>query len=246
MTQAENISNQLEALKKDIATKQRALQRAKRTAALAPVRQQAQDDSIKEMLHTRAAPVWLVQEIEKAYSKTVIKVLPRFGTPKPALTFIKGKYEYRVFMEVLPDINHINHLYIDILKVNRDRRFWHDSLSKNLFHVSDVMDTLRKFIKHVPETAEAKIARLWAPNDSRRLACEQLLAMKVLPVGGYINVYMSVVDFWANGKQVRLSLAKGKVRWGGIDVTEKDAKKKIRALFAVEQERVDSAKAQTA
>lgn len=67
--------------------------------------------------------------------------------------------------------------------------------------------------------------------------------MHVLPVGAYPSFYMGAVRYYAHGEEIRLSLAKGKVRWGGwirkeqgekitfVDVTDMHAPKIIRSFF---------------
>ncbi len=235
-------------LEKDIERKQRALARAKREARLTSHeisrlkrthREKANAEALEEFRRTGQVPHGVRQEIEQTFGvKAAFK--PRWGGEQlPALTFLKGAYEYAVITQIVGA-----GLHFELIKQNRDPRIWHDRKSGSVSDVADVVSSLRRFMRHVAETEEEKLSRLYPlKDDPKRKACEQLRRMKVLPVGAYPIFDMHHVGYYANLEEIRLSLAKGKVRWGGwikkeegeeitfVDVTDKDAAKIIRSFF---------------
>jgi hypothetical protein len=257
-------------LEKDIQRKQRALARAKREARLAPLREKTNAEALAEFRRTGQVPQFLSREIEQAFGvKTMTGSVKHLWGDKalPASTFVKGAYRYAVGAQIiggddghnreraaaLPEGSAVKkflaaggppaRLQFDITKRNRDSRFWHDGKASYCVDPADVVSMLRRFMRHVAEDEKEKLARLYPPSDARRKACEQLRRTHVLPVGAYPCFYMGSVRYYANGEEIRLSLAKGKVRWGGwikkeqgeeitfVDVTDQHAAKIIRSFF---------------
>jgi hypothetical protein len=235
-------------LEEDIKRKQKALTRAKREARLAPVREKANAEALAEFRRTGQVAQALRHEIEQTFSVKTSKAAfsrPWDDEKLPALTFLKGTYEYVVMAQIVGAGERYNphRLSLELTKQNRDARIWHDGESSRVYAVHDVVSTLRKLMRRVAETEEEKLSRLYKPSDPIRKACEQLRRMNALPVGAYPNFQRGSVRYRANGEEIRLSRAKGKVRWGGwitketgeiitfVDVTDKDAAKVIRSFF---------------
>jgi hypothetical protein len=235
-------------LEQDIERKQRALARAKRDARLAPIKEKTNAEALAEFGRTGQVPQSLAQEIERAFDVKTSKA--RFirdwdDKELPGLTFRKGNYEYAVVAEIIGNggLRNPHRLCFELTKQNRDRRIWHDKKCANVYAVGDVVGSLRKLARHVAETEEQKLSRLYTPDDPVRGACEQLRSMNVLPVGAYPVIGPNSVRYRANGEEIRLSRAIGKIRWGGwirkeegekitfVDVNDKHAAKIIRSFF---------------
>ena len=81
------------------------------------------------------------------------------------------------------------------------------------------------------ETEKERLARLYNVNDPIRRACTALRSMNVLPKDAQFYRSQSVKQYFWDGGVIDLSLAQGKVRWGGVDVRDKDAAVKIRRVI---------------
>ena len=243
-----DVQEDIAGLEKEIRRKQKALGRLKREAELAPVREKENSEALKEFRRTGKVPQSLKQAIEQAFSVKVTEaaVSSRWNIgKKPALVFREGDYEYLAIANVVGSgaPNNPHCLGFEVVKQNSDPRIWHDLKSTSYVRADEVVGTMKKFMRHVPETEQEKLSRLYPSSDPRRKACEQLRRMNVLPVGAYPVFYMGAIRYHANGNQIRLSLAKGKVCWGGwitkeqgekitfVDVTEKNAAKVIGSFF---------------
>jgi hypothetical protein len=242
-----DVQKQISMLGKEIRRKQTALERLEmaREAELAAVREKEDAEDVREFQQTKCVPQRLKQAIKEALGVRISDVKVDGGDP--AAVFRQGDYEYLVLARIVksedsPDA--ASFVSYEIVKRNRDSRIWHDSKCYAYANADEIVPTLKKFMRHTVETETEKLSRLYPKDDPRRKACEQLRRMNVLPLGVYPTFDMGSVRYHdANGEEIRLSLAKGKVRWGGwikkengekityVDVTDKNAQRVMRSFF---------------
>lgn len=243
-----NLQKEISVLGNEIRRKQALLKRLEtaREAELAAVREKENAEDLREFQRTKRVPQRLKHVIKEAFGVRLSDAnIRRSGNP--VVVFRQGDYEYLVIASIAKNSLSPDAVFLvryEVIKTNRDPRIWHDGKSVAYASADEVVPTLKKLLRHTAETETEKLSRLYPNDDPRRKACEQLRQMNVMPVGAYPTFDMGCVRYHdANGEEIRLSLAKGKVRWGGwikkengekityVDVTDKNAARVIRSFF---------------